>query len=193
MIDNFQPGEVGRLNQQLLSRGWIAEADAIDAEHTRQPALAGNPPLGPNVCDSPQLSPEGIMNTQLLIIDREAINEGQTNALLQVRAGGRLQQYGQLNGEITVERGGVLDQHGQVNGDIHCFGRITLRGQVNGDLYAYPDSHFLIAEGVIFGRRVRRYVTADGCFQEVPPRREFITTVGTTLWRLDQNGSLSRA
>jgi len=125
MLDHCQPREVARLNQHLLNRGWIAEADAIeatwhwphpnnpagvdllypspiiwfeegqgvlvegpllqdipspllcyrtaddllaridqiegwaypqtpdeiDAEHTRQPALAGNLPLGPNVCE----------------------------------------------------------------------------------------------------------------------------------------------
>lgn len=31
MINRCQPGEDDRLNQQLLNRGWIAEADAIDA------------------------------------------------------------------------------------------------------------------------------------------------------------------
>jgi hypothetical protein len=49
-----------------------------------------------------------------------------------------------------------------VNGDIHCHGSVVLFGQSNGELFAYPEGDFRIAEGVIFGSKIKRFVTPVG-------------------------------
>jgi hypothetical protein len=128
---------------------------------------------------------------QKLIVDTALEIFSQTNEDVWVRDGGLLRMHGQLNGHTTVDVGGVLEQHGQVNGDIHCHGRVVLFGQVNGEVLAYPESDFRIAEGVMVGSEMQRFVTPDGTFANVPTTGVFSTVVGEKMWRLLPDGTLS--
>ena len=119
--------------------------------------------------------------------------DGHTDRDVTIDDGAQLQQHAQLDGDVRVLAGGRLEQHGPITGDIRVYASAEVYGQIDGELYAYPGSDVIVREGAMVGRKVRRYVTPDGRFEEVPRTGDFTTSSGARRCRLHPDGSLTGA